>query len=556
MHRPWLATYPPGVPADLPPSPYATVVDLMNEAFFRFQAREAYRFLGSPLTFGAVAGRAEAFAAYLQSLGLVKGDRIALMMPNMPQYPIAVVAALKAGLVVVNVNPLYTSRELSFQLADCGAKAIVIFEAMAATLAGCFSQTGIRHVVIARIGDELPMWKGRVADLMLRHVKKAVPPYKLPMAVPWSRAISHGKNATFQTPSLQADDLAILQYTGGTTGVAKGAMLTHRNILSNVLQAHYWYAPALDSVPEGEQATFICALPLYHIFGFTVNMLLALHSGGRNILIVNPRDIGTLVRTLRQTRFHSLPAVNTLFDAIARHEKARLVDWSSLLLSVGGGMAVQHATAERWHALTGRTICEGYGLSEASPVLSCNPVLAEEYTGSIGLPLPSTELAVLDDAGAPVPLGSQGEIAARGPQIMAGYWQRPEETTASFTSDGWFRTGDIGVQKPNGSFSIVDRKKDLIIVSGFNVYPNEVESVLMELPGVLEAAAVAVRDDLSGEAVKAYVVRENDSVTEDALRAHCRQYLTRYKQPKFVEFRSELPKTSVGKVLRRALRES
>ncbi|GGD95395.1 long-chain-fatty-acid--CoA ligase [Aureimonas endophytica] len=555
MQRAWHANYPAGVPHELPPLPYETLGALFEDAFRRYGAREACRYLGHRLTFAAIERAAADFSAYLQSLGLKKGDRLALMMPNVPQYPVAVAAAMRLGLVIVNVNPLYTPRELEHQLKDAGAVAIVVLDVVAGTLAACIAATQLRHVVVARLGDMLPWPKGRIVDFVARRVKKLVPPYRLPGAVAWREALRRGAKGSVAPVPVAGEDLAVLQYTGGTTGIAKGAMLTHRNIVANVLQSELWYAPALARVPPDEQPVIVGALPLYHIFGFTVNMLLAARTGSASLLIVNPRDIPALLAALGRMRFHSFPAVNTLFDVIARHKGAKHVDWSGLKLAVGGGMAVNAATSKRWQALTGLAICEGYGLSETSPVLCCNSVLATGWTGTIGYPLPSTELRIVDEAGEEVAPGERGELVAKGPQVMRGYWRRPAETAEAFTADGWFRTGDIGVMNPDGSFSIVDRRKDMIIVSGFNVYPSEVEAVVTAMPGIAEAAVIGVADGASGEAVKLFVVRGDGAPTEDAIRDFCREKLTPYKRPKLIEFRDELPKSNVGKVLRRLLRE-
>ncbi len=554
MSEPWLQNYPSGMPATIPDFPYRSLAELLEEAFARHGTADAFRFMGSSMSFAELDADSRAFAAYLQSLGLQAGDRVALMMPNVPQYPVAVAGVVRAGMVVVNTNPLYTPRELEHQLNDSGAKAIVVLENMAATLAACLSRTAVEHVVLARIGDMLPRLKGALVDFVVRRVKKMVPTFDLPRAVRWPRALQAGRAARFTPSTAVLDDLAALQYTGGTTGVAKGAMLSHRNVVANVLQSELWYAPALRRIPAGTRQVTICALPLYHIFGFTVNMMLSMRTGGCNVLILNPRDIPALLKELRRGTFHCLPAVNTLFAAIARHPGAAKVDWSNLVLSVGGGMAVQSATAERWRQLTGAPICEGYGLTETSPSASCNPVTATAYTGTIGQPLPSTTFRILDANDAAVEAGQPGEIAIRGPQVTRGYWNRPEETAAALTADGFFRTGDIGVMDARGFVRIVDRKKDMINVSGFNVYPNEIEDVVSRMPGVVEAAAVATGDDASGEAVKLFVVRSDPSVTAEAVKGFCREHLTGYKRPKHVEFRDELPKTNVGKVLRRALR--
>ena len=555
MQRPWLAHYPDGIDAELPPFPYRSLSDLLVEAFSRHGDKPAFRFMGTMLSFAELDAQSQILAAYLQSLGLRKGDRVALMMPNVPQYPVAVAALLRAGMVVVNTNPLYTPRELQHQLADSGAKAIIVLENMAATLEAALLPGHSPHVVVTSIGDMLPRLKGTLVDFVLRHVKKLVPAYRLPKAVGWRAAMAQGKRMPFVAAAAGLDDLAALQYTGGTTGVSKGAMLLHRNVIANVLQSEAWHSPAMRRIPEGEQVLTVCALPLYHIFGFTVNMMLSMRIGGCNLLIVNPRDIDGLVKELKQHRFHSFPAVNTLFAAVARHKDAGKIDWSSLKLSLGGGMAVQAATAAILLKTTGSAIVEGYGLSETAPSACCNPVDATAYTGNIGYPLPSTDLKILDEEDREVACGERGEIAIRGPQVMAGYWNRPEETAQVMTADGFFKSGDIGVMDQSGAFAIVDRKKDMINVSGFNVFPNEIEDVATRMPGVVEAAAIGVPDEDAGEAVKLFVVRSDPSVTAEAVKAFCRGELTGYKRPKHVEFRDELPKTNVGKVLRRKLRD-
>jgi long-chain acyl-CoA synthetase len=555
MQRPWLERYPAGIPADLPDFPYRSLAELLEEGFRTHGDRAAFRFMGISLSFRQLDLHSRHFAAYLQSLGLGKGDRVALMMPNVPQYPVAVAGVLRAGMVVVNTNPLYTPRELEHQLVDSGAKAIVILENMAGTLQACRQPTGLEHIVLASVGDMLPPVKRVLVNFVLRRVKKMVPTFSLPGAVSWGGAMARGAAARFKPDAPALDDVAVLQYTGGTTGVSKGATLLHRNIIANVLQSEIWHAPAMRRIPSGEQVVTICALPLYHIFGFTVNMMLAMRTGGCNVLILNPRDLPSLFKALKAQPFHSFPAVNTLFGALARHKDAKSVDWSSLKLSVGGGMAVQATTAHIWRELTGSAICEGYGLSETSPSASCNPVDSLSYTGTIGLPLPSTEFKILDDEGSVVPMGERGEIAVRGPQVMAGYWNRPEETARAMTDDGFFRTGDIGLMEPNGYFRIVDRKKDMINVSGFNVYPNEIEEIVTHMPGIIEAAAIGVPDEGSGEAVKLFVVSDDANVTIETVKAYCKAELTGYKRPKHIEFRDELPKSNVGKVLRRKLRD-
>ncbi len=556
MEKIWLTHYPAGVPAQVKTDLYPSLVALLEHGFRRHRALPAYKYMGRSYSFARIDEDSLALAAYLQSLGMARGDRVALMMPNVPQYPIAVAAVLRAGYVVVNVNPLYTPRELEHQLKDSGARAIVILENFAGTLQQVLDAVPTRHVVLAAMGDTLGGLKGALVNHVVRKRRKLVPPFHLPGAVRFNEALSRGRRLACTAPNVGPDDIAVLQYTGGTTGVSKGAVLLHRNLVANLLQAEAWNQPALKKLGPGEQPTTVCALPLFHIFGFTANMMLGLHLGGCNILIPNPRDIGAMLKELSKHRFHSLPAVNTLFNAMAQHPDFNTVDWSHLRLSVGGGMAVTRGTAKLWLEKTGCPIVEGYGLSETSPSATCNPVDSEAYSGNIGLPLPNTELALIDDAGDEVPVGLAGEIAIRGPQVMAGYWQRPDETAKVMTRDGYFRTGDIGLVDERGYFRIVDRKKDMILVSGFNVYPNEIEDLISTLPGVLECAAVGVPDAKAGEAVKLLVVKKDPLLSEADIRRFCETHLTGYKRPRCIEFRSELPKSTVGKVLRRELRDA
>lgn len=553
--RPWLSAYPQGVPAEIDPGQYASLVQLMEESFTKHATRPAYSFMGKEVSYGQTDSLSRALAAYLQGLGLQKGDRVAIMMPNVPQYPVAVAAILRAGFVVVNVNPLYTPRELEHQLKDSGSKAIVIIENFANTLQQCIANTPVKHVVLAAMGDMLGLLKGGLVNYVVRNVKKMVPAYNLPGAVRFNDAIAEGTRGTLRKPEIKPDDVAVLQYTGGTTGVSKGAVLLHRNVIANVLQSEAWNSPVMGKVPEGQQPTGVCALPLYHIFAFTVGMMLSMRTGGRLILIPNPRDLPAVLKELSKHTFHSFPAVNTLFNGLANHPDFGSVNWKNLKISVGGGMAVQGAVAQKWLDKTGCPICEGYGLSETSPSASCNPVTAKEYTGTIGVPIPSTSMKCIDDDGNEVPLGQPGEIAIKGPQVMAGYWQRPDETAKVMTADGYFKTGDIGVMDERGYFKIVDRKKDMVLVSGFNVYPNEVEDVVAKLDGVLECAVVGVPDEKTGEAVKLVIVKKDPALSEEKVREYCRANLTGYKQPKVVEFRTDLPKTPVGKILRRELRD-
>ena len=553
--RIWLADYPAGVPADIDPSQYPSLVALLENSFKQYADRTAYSFMGKDISYAETDAQSRALAAYLQSLGLARGDRVAIMMPNVPQYPATVAAILRAGYVIVNVNPLYTARELEHQMKDSGAKAIVIIENFAATLQKCIANTQIKHVVLASMGDRLGGLKGMIVNFVVRKVKKLVPAFSLPGAVRYNDAIAKGQGAPFSAPQIGPDDVAVLQYTGGTTGVAKGAVLLHRNLIANVLQSEAWNEPVMKQIPAGEQSTSVCALPLYHIFAFTVNMMLSLRNGGKTILIPNPRDLPAVLKELSKHKFHSFPAVNTLFNGLANHPDFNTVDWSNLKVSVGGGMAVQSAVAKLWLEKTGCPICEGYGLSETSPSATCNPVTSKEFSGTIGLPLPSTYIKILDDNGHEVPLGQAGEIAIKGPQVMAGYWQRPDETAKVMTADGYFKSGDIGIMDERGYTKIVDRKKDMILVSGFNVYPNEIEDVVAAMPGVLEVAAVGVPDEKMGEAVKLVIVKKDPGLTEDAVRKFCHDNLTGYKRPRVIEFRDELPKTPVGKVLRRELRD-
>ncbi|WP_300708596.1 long-chain-fatty-acid--CoA ligase [Limnohabitans sp.] len=553
--RIWLSSYPEGVPSDIDPSQYSSLVGLMEESFSRYADRTAYSFMGKSIGYAQTDTESQALAAYLQSLGLDKGDRVAIMMPNVPQYPVAVAAILRAGFVVVNVNPLYTPRELEHQLKDSGARAIFIIENFASTLEKCIAQTPVQHVVLASMGDRLGLIKGALVNHVVRKVKKLVPEFALPQAVAFNQALSQGRKMPWRKPEIGPDDIAVLQYTGGTTGVSKGAVLLHRNVIANVLQSEAWNDPVMKRVPASEQPTSVCALPLYHIFAFTVNMMLSMRTGGKTILIPNPRDLPAVLKELSKHTFHSFPAVNTLFNGLANHPDFNKVNWSNLKVSVGGGMAVTPNVAKLWLEKTGCPICEGYGLSETSPSASCNPPSSTEFTGTIGVPIPSTWMKLVDDEGQDVTeVGKPGEIAIKGPQVMAGYWQRPDETAKVMMADGYFKSGDVGIVDARGFFKIVDRKKDMILVSGFNVYPNEVEEVASACPGVLECAAIGVADEKTGEAVKLVVVRKDPSLTEAQVLAYCRANMTAYKQPRIVEFRDELPKTPVGKILRRELR--
>ena len=555
MDRIWLKNYPAGVPADIDPSRYSSLVEMCEESFAKYRDSHAYLSMDKTLTYGQLDRLSAAFAAWLQSRGLVRGDRVAVMMPNLLQYPVAVFGILRAGCVVVNVNPLYTPRELKHQLKDSGAKAIVIVENFARTLEQVLPRARVQHIVLASMGDMLGFPKGPIVNLVVRKVKKMVPAFSLPGAVKFNHAVAAGRGLPLKKPAIGPDDVAFLQYTGGTTGVSKGATLTNRNVVANVLQNEAWLQPAFDKGGRPERFTIVTALPLYHIFALTVCALLGMRVGGRCLLIVNPRDIPAVIKELSKHEFHMLPAVNTLYNALLNHPDFGKINFKGLRAANGGGMAVQRAVAERFVGLTGCPIIEGYGLSETSPVLTCNPATSAEYTGTIGLPVPSTEISIRDEEGRELALGEAGEICARGPQVMAGYWQRPDETAKVMTADGFFRTGDIGVMNAEGHIKIVDRKKDMVLVSGFNVYPNEVEDVVASHPGVLECAVVGVPDDQSGEAVVLFVAKKDPSLTVQALKDFCAQQLTAYKRPRYVIFRKELPKTNVGKVLRRELRD-
>jgi len=555
MERIWLKQYPPSVPADIDLTQYASLVDLFEESFAKFADRKAFICMNKSIRYRDVDQMSLALAAYLQSLSLERGARIAIMMPNVLQYPVAVAAVLRAGYAVVNVNPLYTPRELEHQLKDSGSEVIIVLENFAHTLEQVIAKTAVKHVIMASMGDLLG-FQGLIVNLVVRRLKKMVPAYSIPNAVPFNKALSAGRGASFTKPKLSLDDVAFLQYTGGTTGASKGATLLHRNIVANVLQNDAWLQPALAVPPQVDQLLIVCALPLYHIFALTACFLLAVRAGGCNLLIPNPRDIPGFIKELRKYQVTSFPAVNTLYNGLLHHPDFKKIDFSKLKISNGGGMAVQRPVAEDWKSVTGCDIVEGYGLSETSPVLTCNPPVANaEFNGTIGIPLPSTYMSIRDDAGKEVPLGQAGEICAKGPQVMSGYWNRPKETAQAMTADGFFRTGDIGVMDEKGYIKIVDRKKDMILVSGFNVYPNEVEEVMASHPGIVECAVVGIPDSKSGEAVKAFVVKGDPNLSEEDITKLCYEQLTNYKVPKHIEFRTELPKTNVGKILRRQLRD-
>lgn len=552
MEKVWLKSYPPGVPAEIDASHYASITALLEESFSAYRTQPAFACMGKTITYGELDQLSQRLAAWFQSRGIARGARIALMMPNVLQYPVALAAVLRAGYVVVNVNPLYTPRELEHQLKDSGAEAIVILENFAATLDAVIANTRVKHVLVASMGDLLGA-KGFIVNFVVRRVKKMVPAWNLPGHVRFNDAI--GARANFQRVEQTPEDVAFLQYTGGTTGVAKGATLLHRNLIANVLQSAAWTEPALARLPAGAQAVTVAALPLYHVFALTVCGLLTIRTGGLAVLIPNPRDIAGMIKDLSGYTVTTFPAVNTLYNAILNHPDFDKLDFTHLLVANGGGMAVQEAVAKRWYERTQTPIVEGYGLSETSPSVTCNPVTATEYTGTIGLPLSSTEISIRDDDGNELPIGAAGEICIRGPQVMAGYWQRPEETAKVMTPDGYFKSGDVGVMDERGYIKLVDRKKDMILVSGFNVYPNEVEDVVAKLPGVFEVAAVGVPDQHSGEAVKLYIVKKDAALTDKDVFDYCKTQLTGYKRPKIIEFRNDLPKSNVGKILRRELRD-
>jgi long-chain acyl-CoA synthetase len=551
----WLKHYPPGVPADIDYNQYKSLVRLLDEAFKKYSALPAYTCMGATLTYRQLDEQSAAIGAWLQSKGFGKGKRVAIMLPNILQYPVVLAGVLRAGCTVVNVNPLYTPRELEHQLKDSGADAIFILENFATTLQQVLGKVPTRTVVVCAMGDLLGFVKGLVVNFVVRNVKKMVPEYSLPSAQRFLEVLADGHRMTLKPVEVGHDDVAFLQYTGGTTGVSKGATLLHRNIIANMLQCEAWYQPALAKLKPGEYPLTVTALPLYHIFALTVCGMMSMRIGGQCLLIPNPRDIPGFVKELAKYKFHVFPAVNTLFNALLNNEEFRKLDFSRLILTAGGGMAVQEAVAQRWLKVTRCPIAEGYGLSETSPVATANRSDTDKFTGTIGLPVPSTEIAILDDAGNKLPVGGTGEIAIRGPQVMAGYWNCPDETAKVMTPDGFFRTGDIGIMDAEGYTKIVDRKKDMILVSGFNVYPNEIEGVIAMHPGVLECAAVGVPDEHSGEAVKLFVVKKDPALTERDLQEFCKENLTGYKKPKYIEFRTDLPKTNVGKILRRELRD-
>ncbi len=551
--RPWLASYPPSIPADIDPNAYASIVELLESACDRFRHRPAFANMGRTLSYDDVDRLSKQFASYLlNELKLNKGDRVAIMLPNVLQYPIALFGVLRAGLTVVNTNPLYTARELRHQLHDSGASAIIVLDNFAATLAEVLNDVPVKHVITTGLGDLIGMPKGAIVNFVVRHVKKMVPPYSIPHAVRFNQALAIGARKAPPKVPVTHDDIAFLQYTGGTTGVAKGAMLTHRNMVANMLQASSWIYSTLR---EGEEV-IITAIPLYHIFALTANCLVFMKTGGLNYLITNPRDMKGFVKELGTVRFTAMTGVNTLFNGLLNTPGFDKLDFSPFKFTMGGGMAVQRVVADRWKKVTGVTLVEAYGLTETSPAACINPLDLPAYNGSIGLPVPSTDATIQDDDGKHLAVGEVGELCLRGPQVMKGYWNRPDETAKVITPDGWLHTGDIAKMDGNGYFYIVDRKKDMILVSGFNVYPNEIEDVVAQIPGVLEVAAVGVPDEKSGEAVKVVVVRKDPNLTAEVIKQYCKDNLTGYKHPKYIEFRDALPKTNVGKILRRELRDA
>ena len=550
--KPWLKSYPAGMPREIP-APTGSIGDLLVGACRQYAGRPAFTCMGKSISFGELERNSAAIGAWLQARGLAKGARVAIMMPNVLQNPVAMMGILRAGYTVVNVNPLYTPRELEHQLKDSGAEAIVILENFAKTLQAVIAKTPVKHVVVATMGDMLGV-KGLIVNFVVRRVKKLVPAWSLPGHVSFNAALREGAGVALKPVKVDPDDIAFLQYTGGTTGVSKGATLLHRNVIANVLQLSAWVEDAYTVKPKPANQVFICALPLYHIFALTVNAMMGMQQGAQNILIPNPRDIPAFVKELSKYQFHVFPGLNTLFNALLNNEDFRKLDFKPLVLALGGGMAIQKGVAERWKKVTGNNITEGYGLSETSPVATANKASSGEFTGTIGLPLPSTDISIRDDDGNELPSGEVGEICIRGPQVMAGYWNRPDETAKVMTADGFFKSGDMGFMDENGYTKIVDRKKDMILVSGFNVYPNELEEIVALHPGVLEVAAIGVPDEHSGEAPKLFVVKKDPNLTVEMLTAYCRENFTGYKRPRHIEFRTELPKTPVGKILRRELR--
>lgn len=554
MNKTWLASYPEGVPAEIDPKRYRSITELFEESFRRYGTKPAFACMGKTISYAKLDALSRNLAAWLQSTGLRKGARVAIMLPNVLQYPIALAAILRAGYVVVNVNPLYTPRELEHQLKDSGAEAIVLLDSFATTLQAVVRNTALKHVVVATLGDLLGA-KGWLVNFAMRHVKKMVPAWSLPGHTPFNTALARGARRSFTAVDQQPDDVALLQYTGGTTGISKGVTLLHRNLIANLLQTEAWLEPARAKRPNIEQLATVVALPLYHVFALTACGLLTIQTGALGILIPNPRDIGGMIQSLRGYRITMFPAVNTLYNALLDHPDFDQLDCSQLFGAVGGGMAVQEGVAKRWFEKTGVSVIEGYGLTETTACVTCNAADSTQYSATIGLPLPSTEISIRDDAGNEVDCGQRGELCIRGPQVMAGYWNREDETQKVTTADGFFRSGDIAVMDERGFLKIVDRKKDMILVSGFNVYPNEIEDVVALHPGVFEVAAVGIPDVHSGESVKIFVVRRDPGLTDADLFTWCKERLTGYKRPKAVEFRSSLPKSNIGKILRRELRD-
>lgn len=552
--QPWIVSYPDGVPTSIPPLEYSSLADLIIRSFAEHSEKPAFTCMGRTLTYHQMHKHSDAFICWLQDNGFKKGDRVAIMMPNILQYPIAISALLRAGMIIVNVNPLYTARELEQQLNDSQASALIVLENFAAKIEEIAPRVHLSKIVVASMGDMHGL-KGYLLNFAIRKVKKMVPDWNLPGNIKFSKIMRKYAGKRPEPVSIAPDDLAFLQYTGGTTGIAKGAMLTHNNILSNATQMSLWLNVAYHLKGKPEQLQFVCVLPLYHVFALTVNAMMGFQQGGHNLLIPNPRDINSLISELQKYPFHVFPALNTLFVALMKHSKFDTIDFSKLLLTLGGGMPVQQVVAEKWLDLTGNCITEGYGLSETSPVVCANPLDRTDFTGTVGLPMPSTLVIIRDDEGNDLPLGETGEICVKGPQLMRGYWNRPEETLESFCADGFFRTGDIGFINQQGYLKIVDRKKDMILVSGFNVYPNEIEEVISKHPGIFEVAAVGIKDRNSGEAVKIYVVKKDESLTEKDIRQFCAKELTGYKRPRHIEFRDHLPKSNIGKILRKELRD-
>ncbi|KAB8044054.1 long-chain-fatty-acid--CoA ligase [Janthinobacterium aquaticum] len=555
MDKIWLKSYPDNVPAEIDCTQYRSVTHLLEESFQKYAERNAFVCMDKFMTYRELDKLSAQMGAWLQSRGLQPGARVAIMLPNVLQYPVALAAILRAGYTVVNVNPLYTPRELEHQLTDSGSEAIIVLENFATTVEQVLPRTQVKHVIVATMGDLLGTLKGAIVNLVVRKIKKMVPAFSLPTAISFNKMLAEGARLSLKPVQQGHDDIVFLQYTGGTTGVSKGAMLLHRNVIANVLQNEAWISPVMTKEMRATSMGFVSALPLYHIYSLTVSALMGMRLGGLNVLIPNPRDIPGFVKELAKYKIVVFPAVNTLYNALLNNEDFAKLDFSSYKVCNGGGMALQRTVAERWLKVTGCPLIEGYGMSETSPVVTGNRVDITEFTGTIGMPIPSTEVAIIDDDGVHVPLGQPGEIAVKGPQVMAGYWQRPDETAKSMTADGYFKTGDVGIMDERGYVRIVDRKKDMIIVSGFNVYPNEVEEVVASCPGVLECACIGVPDANAGEAVKVFVVRKDPNLTVEMIREHCKHELTAYKKPKYIEFRDELPKTNVGKILRRQLRD-